>query len=67
MTRLFSIAMGAALAATALFGQQTSSNTPHIDVDGYTIDASIDPAAQTIKANVAMRFVALEDQVNSAT
>jgi len=67
VTRLFSIAMGAALAATALFGQQTSSTTPHIDVDGYTIDASIDPAAQTLKANVAVRFVALEDQVNSAT
>ncbi|HVY92020.1 MAG TPA: M1 family aminopeptidase [Bryobacteraceae bacterium] len=72
MKRVFSIAMGAALAATALFAQQSTSQQPgssasHIDVDGYTIDASVDPASQTLKASVAVRFVAMDDQVNSAT
>jgi tetratricopeptide (TPR) repeat protein len=59
--------MGAVLAGTALFAQQASSQASHIDVDGYTIDARVDPASQTLSATAAVRFVAMDDQVSSAT
>ncbi len=47
--------------------QQSGTQTNHIDVDGYTIDAQINPATQTLNAHVAVRFVPLDDQVSSAT
>lgn len=56
-----------ALAALQLPAQQNGSQPTHIDVDGYTIDAQINPATQTLNARVAVRFIPLDDQSNSAT
>ena len=36
-------------------------------MDGYTIDAQINPATQTLSAHVTVRFIPLDDQANSAT
>jgi tetratricopeptide (TPR) repeat protein len=55
------------LALSASFAQQSGSPATHIDVDGYTIDAQINPSTQTINAHVVVRFVPLDDRANSAT
>ncbi len=55
------------LAATAAIPVFAQSPATHIDVDGYTIDAQINPATQTLNARVAVRFAELDDQANSAT
>ncbi len=49
------------------FTQQNNAATAHIDVDAYTIDAQINPSTQTLNAHVVVRFVPLDDQVNSVT
>jgi tetratricopeptide (TPR) repeat protein len=67
VTRILSIAVGTVLAGSALFAQPGNSHTGQIDVDGYTIDARIDPASQTLNASVTMRLVALDDAANAAT
>lgn len=50
------------IAATAL--AQSQQGRQRIDVDGYTIDAQIDPNAQTIRATATVRFIPLDDTTN---
>ena len=64
MKRILSVMFVTALAASISFAQQQDRVT-HIDVDGYTIDAQINPDTQTINARVVVRFVALDDQTSS--
>jgi aminopeptidase N len=62
---------GLVLVSLAQQGVAQQNSTPdhvnNIDVDGYTINAQINPATQTINAQVTVRFVALDDQTNSVT
>jgi len=64
---VISASLGLALAASVALAQQNGSQASHIDVDGYTIDAQINPSTQTLNAHVVVRFVPLDDQTNSAT
>ncbi len=53
-----------ALAAATLLGQSFSQGQPprpRMDVDNYTIDAQVDPRAQTIQATAKVRFTPLDD------
>ena len=55
-----------ALAAATLLGQglgagQGQSQRPRMDVDSYTIDAQVDPNAQTIRATAKVSFTPLDD------
>jgi len=65
------LALAVALLAVTMgppaFAQQNGSQATHIDVDGYTIDAQINPSTQTLNAHVVVRFVSLDDQATSAT
>ena len=65
-SRPVTFGLGVALAASLSFAQQNSAQTAHIDVDGYTIDAQINPSTQTLNAHVVVRFIPLDDQVNAA-
>ena len=56
-----------ASAAPDLPRSDKRAQASHIDVDHYTIDAQINPDTQTLNAHVAVRFVPLDDQTNSAT
>lgn len=47
--------------ATATFALGQTSSRSRIDVQDYTIDAQIDPNAQTLKATALVRFNPLED------
>ena len=67
MRTVISASLGLALAASVALAQQNGSQASHIDVDGYTIDAQINPSTQTLNAHVVVRFVPLDDQTNSAT
>ncbi len=53
---LFSVVMTAALAMA-----QGQSQRPRIDVENYSIDAQVDPSAQTIRATAKVRFTPLDD------
>ncbi|MCU1335004.1 MAG: peptidase rane alanine aminopeptidase [Bryobacterales bacterium] len=51
-----------ALAAVTVLAQgQGQSQRPRMDVDNYTIDAQVDPSAQTIRATAKVRFTPLDD------
>jgi tetratricopeptide (TPR) repeat protein len=53
-----------ALTSAILFGQgqgQGQAQRPRMDVDSYTIDAQVDPNAQTIRATAKVRFTPLDD------
>jgi len=51
-----------ALASGTLFAQgQGQSQRPRVDVESYTIDAQVDPSAQTIRATAQVRFTPLDD------
>ena len=70
MKKVFVAAQGLALMASVAvssLAQQNSSPVTHIDVDGYTIDAQVNPSTQTLNAHVVVRFVPLEDQISSVT
>ena len=72
MKRILAVGQLLALAASLVFAQQAlaqqrDAQPSHIDVDGYTIDAQINPSTQTLNAHVVVRFVSLDDQANSAT
>ncbi len=64
--RRIRIAILASACAFGAFAQQSTQQGTPIDVDGYTIDAQINPATQTINARVAVRFTPLEDRANAA-
>lgn len=55
------------LAVSLASAQRNTAQATNIDVDGYTIDAQINPSTQTINARVEVRFVTLDDQANSVT
>ena len=55
----------AALISAISFGQgQGQSQRPRMDVDSYTIDAQVDPNAQTIRATAKVRFTPLDDSTS---
>src|SRR5580693_561110 len=57
-----------ALALTPLLvAQDRGSKSGRIDVDNYAIDAEINPRTQTLTANVKVRFVALDNDISSAS
>jgi len=58
-------AFALALCSPALQAQPRDSRA-RIDVEQYTVEAEIAPAAQTINAKVAIRFTPLDDGVTSA-
>src|SRR5947209_10055623 len=60
-TVLLGLALGSLLAA------QDKGAASHINVESYAIDAEINPRTQVISANVQVRFVALDDNVTSAS
>ncbi len=66
MKNIAAVGIGVALVASLAFGQ-SASQASHIDVDGYTIDAQINPSTQTLNAHVVVRFAAIDDNVSSAT
>jgi aminopeptidase N len=58
----------AALAASVLLGaQDKGEKRSRIDVEGYAIDAEINPRTQSLSANVQVRFVPLDNEVSSAS
>jgi aminopeptidase N len=59
------LVFGVLAAAGPGFGQ--SEKRAQIDVDSYTIDAQINPDAQTITARAAIRFKPLDDQTAAVT
>ncbi len=62
------VAFSCLLVTSVAYGQRSNGAQPaNIDVDGYTIDAQINPSTQTINAHVVVRFVSLDDQANSVT
>jgi hypothetical protein len=61
----------AALALTPLTpflaAQDRGSKAGRIDVDNYSIDAEINPRTQTLTANVKVRFVAVDNDISTAS
>jgi len=57
------------LGALVAAGQQRGSDDriSKIDVESYTIDVQINPDTQSLTARAAVRFVPVDDQINSAT
>jgi aminopeptidase N len=54
----------AALTSAMMWGQGQGpgqSQRPRLDVDSYTIDAQVDPGAQTLQATTKVSFTPLED------
>ena len=49
------------LAATIVAPAQDRRSTPRIDVQRYTIEAEVNPRAQSLSANVQVQFVPLDD------
>src|SRR5271165_717108 len=62
--RLIVSAAVALVLTSAALGQERRSR---IDVQDYTIDAEISPNTSTIAATAAIRFVAVDDGITSAT
>jgi hypothetical protein len=57
-----------ALALAPLVAAQERGGKPgRIDVDNYLIDAEINPRTQTLTANVKVRFIALDNDVSTAS
>ena len=54
------------LTALALTAPAQERRGSRIDVDGYAIDAEVSPNAQTLTARVTIRFLPLDDNMNSA-
>jgi hypothetical protein len=61
--------LGAFIAMAPALGQQRGSDDKisRIDVESYTIDVQINPDTQSLTARAAVRFVAVDDQINNAT
>jgi hypothetical protein len=59
-------AFALALCSSSLQAQSQRENRARIDVEQYTVEADIAPAAQTINAKVAIRFTPIDDNVTSA-
>ncbi|MFB3829691.1 MAG: M1 family aminopeptidase [Bryobacteraceae bacterium] len=61
-----SLWIGLALAGAVLVASAQTDRRPRIDVEHYTIDAEINPDAQSLTARAAVRFTPLDDRINSA-
>jgi hypothetical protein len=61
------LALSVALAAAFLAPAQERRAGPQIDVQAYTIEAEIAPAAQSLSAKAEVRFVPLVESLASAT
>ena len=59
--------LGAFMAMAPAVGQQRGSDDkiPKIDVESYIIDVQINPDTQSLTARAAVRFVAVDDQINN--
>ena len=57
------------MAMAPAVGQQRGADDkiPKIDVESYAIDVQINPDTQSLTARAAVRFVAVDDQINNAT
>ena len=55
------------LAAALAPGLLAQDRRTRIDVDAYAIDAQINPNTQTLSAKVSVRFLPLDDNINSVT
>jgi hypothetical protein len=53
--------------APFLAAQERGAKAGRIDVDNYAIDAEINPRTQTLTANVKVRFVALDNDISTAS
>ena len=53
--------LGSVALAAAIVSAQGQPQRPRMDVDSYTIDAQVDPNAQTIRATAKVRFTPLDD------
>jgi aminopeptidase N len=51
----------AVVSAAGMGAAQSQQTRPRIDVQDYTIDAQVDPSAQTLKATAKVRFIPLDD------
>src|ERR1019366_3132619 len=60
---ILTLALTLALGASAAWSQDRRSR---IDVEQYTIDAEVSPAAQSLTAKTSVRFVPLDDNITSA-
>jgi len=60
---ILTLALTLALGASAAWSQDRRSR---IDVEQYTIDAEVSPAAQSLTAKASVRFVPLDDNIASA-
>src|ERR1035438_9341436 len=61
--RQLALVLTLALAASAAWAQDRRSR---IDVEQYTIDAEVSPAAQSLTAKTSVRFLPLDDNITSA-
>jgi tetratricopeptide (TPR) repeat protein len=61
--RILAVAAATALTAAA----QERRGPPRVDVESYVIEAEVLPAAQSLKANVTVRFSPLEENTTSAS
>ena len=61
--RQLALVLTLALAASAAWAQDRRSR---IDVEQYTIDADVSPAAQSLTAKASVRFIPLDDNITSA-
>jgi hypothetical protein len=61
------ILLAAIALAPLLAAQDRGSKSGRIDVNNYAIDAEINPRTQTLTANVKVRFVALDNDISTAS
>ena len=61
--RNLALVLTLALGASAAWAQDRRSR---IDVEQYTIDAEVSPAAQSLAAKASVRFIPLDDNITSA-
>jgi hypothetical protein len=61
------LAAGIALLSVASFAAAQERRAQRIDVDAYAIDMEVSPNTQSLNARVTMRFVPLDDSMNTAT
>jgi Peptidase family M1 domain/Tetratricopeptide repeat len=64
---LAALALAPLAIAPFLTAQDRGSKSGRIDVDNYAIDAEINPHTQTLTANVKVRFIAVDNDISTAS
>ncbi len=64
---LAALALAPLALAPLLAAQDRGSKSGRIDVDNYAIDAEINPHTQTLTANVKVRFIAVDNDISTAS